>query len=95
MDRSAMDLPNEFAYATECSLATLSQLRLRKSTSKSDIRRQTNICVRMLSVCQRHCKEIAWGDMWRCSFSRVKKILDAVQGETGVEQALKLHLESL
>ncbi len=45
-------LMDEYVYATECNLATLDTLCMRKGSSKSDIRRQTSICARMLRVCQ-------------------------------------------
>lgn len=67
---------NEFAYATDCNLATLSSLRMRKSSAKSDISRQTNICLRMLAVCQEHKASITFGDGFRHHFSRVEKILE-------------------
>jgi hypothetical protein len=45
-------LSSKFAYFTECNLATLEGMRLRKSTSRYDLSRQQNICNDMVSVCK-------------------------------------------
>lgn len=42
----------EYAKATEWGLATLEELALLKGTSASRIRRQRDICGKMLDVCQ-------------------------------------------
>ena len=47
-----MKIEQEYLYAAECQLATLEQQCERKSTSKSDLRRQREICQKMLQVCQ-------------------------------------------
>ena len=44
-------LENEYAYACEVNLATLEELCLLKSSSKSRIARQRSICLTMLRVC--------------------------------------------
>ena len=77
MTRFAPTLANEYAYATEISLATLSGLLMRKSSAKCEIQRQTNICLRQLQVCLAHKTEIDWGSEWRKDFGRVEELLDA------------------
>jgi hypothetical protein len=47
-----MTLETEYAYATECQLATLEGLKSRKSSAKSEIARQEAICSRMLRICR-------------------------------------------
>lgn len=53
MDRPDI-LAQEFAYYAECQLATLEIISERKSTSKSDLRRQAEIAFGMVKACQRH-----------------------------------------
>lgn len=43
-------LAQSYAEATEWNLATLSSLLMKKSSSKSEIRRQTSICLKMLVI---------------------------------------------
>ena len=76
-------LIDEYVYATEVNLATLSELAGIKSSSKSRIKRQTNICHKMLQVCQEYASEIEWRG-WggaevgrKGSCSRVKKMLES------------------
>ena len=40
----------KFAYYTECQLATLDGLKMRKSTSKCELKRQQDICDGMVQV---------------------------------------------
>lgn len=47
-----MKIEQEYLYATDCQLATLNQLAELKRTSKSGLRRQRDICRKMLQVCQ-------------------------------------------
>ena len=68
-------LANEYAYATECQLATLSGLLGKKSSAKSEIKRQANICLRMLGICRSETGSIEWGSEWRHNFGRVQKII--------------------
>lgn len=70
-------LANDMAWATECNLATLSDLLSVKRTSKSKITRQTNICLKMLETCLEHRALITWGHAWRDHFGRVQEILEA------------------
>jgi len=42
----------EYAYATECQMATLSRLCQLKSAAKSERRRQLRIVMRMVRVCK-------------------------------------------
>jgi hypothetical protein len=65
-------IEDEYAYATECQLATLSWLAMKRSSPISEITRQRNICYHMLKVCQEHAGNIAWG---RRYYSRVQDIL--------------------
>ena len=51
MDTNLLSLDEEYVYATECNFATLEKLALTKKTSKSEVRRQSSICTRMLRVC--------------------------------------------
>ena len=51
---------NEYAYATECQLATLAGLCVAKRTPLCEITRQRNIAHRMLMVCQREIGNIEW-----------------------------------
>lgn len=45
-------LKEKFAYATECELATLEEISCRKSTSKSDISRHTEMVNEMVAICK-------------------------------------------
>lgn len=71
----------EYVRATEINLATLGELMFLKSSSKSRIKRQRDICFNMLKVCQEYGSEIPWSgyaglsvDHHTCS--RVKELLD-------------------
>lgn len=44
-------LAQEYGWAAECNLATLERLCLVKKTAKSEIKRQRDICLRMLKIC--------------------------------------------
>jgi hypothetical protein len=80
------NLANEFAYATECNLATLSGLLLKKRSPKNEIERQTNICLRMLVWCRLEKAVIEWGSPVYKNFGRVEKLV----AETDLPTALKL-----
>lgn len=69
-------LANEFAYATECNLATLEELQDLKSSSKSRIARQQGICDRMLRTCLSY-KEFIDLPEWGCRTPRVKEHLQS------------------
>ena len=43
-------IESKFVYYTECNLATLEHLQMKKSSSKSEIKRQTDICNGMLNA---------------------------------------------
>lgn len=45
-------LEKRFIYFTECQLATLERLRMRKSTSQSDLRRHSEIADGMVGACK-------------------------------------------
>ena len=45
-------LAQEFAYYTECNLATLEELKAMKSSSKYRIKRQEDICNQMVNICK-------------------------------------------
>lgn len=68
-------LEDEYAYATECQLATLSWLTMLSRSALSEITRQRNISFHMLKVCQEHESEITWGNR-RQHHGRVRDILD-------------------
>lgn len=91
---SPSSLVNEYAYATECQLATLGMLMDRKSSSKSDIQRQKNICVRMLGVCKANEADVDWRPGFGAPsilFPRLKEILDAA--DLGLETAMMRRME--
>lgn len=67
-------LANEFAYATEGALETLSGLLLKKNTAKCEIKRHRSICLRQLGICQAFKSEIEWGDDLHPNFPRVQKV---------------------
>lgn len=68
-------LANEFAYSTECGLATLEGLLVKKSSPKHEVRRQANIVLRQLRVCREHQSDIEWGHELHPHFSRVQKLV--------------------
>lgn len=76
-------LANEYAYATECNLATLGELCMLKSSSKARIDRQKSICAHMLGVCRQCHDEIDWAGAAllfggrRPSTPRVREMLQA------------------
>lgn len=70
-------IEDEYAWAAECNLATLSGLCFVKKSSLSDIHRQRNICFHMLKVCQEHESEIAWHAGQRVTNPRVWELLHA------------------
>jgi hypothetical protein len=47
-----MTLEEHFAYFTECQLATVEGLKMKKRSSKSEIRRHENIANKMTDVCR-------------------------------------------
>jgi len=65
-------LEDEYAWATECQLATLSGLCWVKRSALVEITRQRNISYHMLTVCQEHAGNITWGLR---EFGRVQDIL--------------------
>ena len=50
----------EYVRATEINLATLGELMFLKSSSKSRIKRQRDICFNILKLCQENESEIPW-----------------------------------
>mgnify|MGYP000750366674 CR=1 FL=1 len=87
-------LVNDFAYATECNLATLGELLGIKSSSKSRINRQRGICLTMLQALFKYRPEIDWGGSYHPNYSRVQEILAATT-PLEVEQALDAHIEKI
>lgn len=104
-----MDLENTIkyageglAYATECNLATLSGLQITKRTSKSTIRRQRDICLKMLRNCGALYEHIKWVSGNQRNFSRVQDILDAggagpaeAKKHPGIEKALEAWMAAV
>ena len=86
-----LTLANEYAYATENALATLSSLLLRKNTPKCDISRHRSICLRQLGICQSFKSDIEWGDTWRHHFGRVEEIIAETNLETGLDKWIAEH----
>ena len=86
--RAHVKLADDYAEATECNLATLEVLLLRKRSSDSDRRRQRAICFRMLQVCKAHEENITWRQFPK-AFPRVREMLDGAKQEPmGLEGAL-------
>lgn len=83
---------NALAYATECDLATLSGLLLLKSSSKSSIKRQRSICLKLLENCGAVYEWIDWGHAYRPKNHRVQDILDA-SGKGPVEKKTQPSVE--
>jgi hypothetical protein len=89
-------LEDAYAYATECNLATLSELHDIKSSSKSRIGRQTRICAQMLEVCRHIDEKIDWrpvGDAGSSRYLRTYELLQTglstkTQFEAAIEKAL-------
>ena len=73
-------LENEYAHATECLLATLSGLMMRKRSLQGEIMRHTNIALRMLRVCEEHAGNIAWGNR-PTRFPRVHDMLEQAKSD--------------
>jgi hypothetical protein len=83
-------LANEFAYATECQLATLVGLTMVKRTSKHEIKRQKSLCLRMLRVYQEYGSEIDWGRNPRLPhFGRVAELVHGVNLEARLDAWLE------
>lgn len=75
-EAAARQLAVSLAWLTECQLATLESLELRKSTSKSELARQRSICEDAV----RHCYELSVEPrgMRGTGCPRLKKRLDAL-----------------
>ena len=84
-------LANEYAYATEISLATLSSLLFKKSTAKSEILRQTSICLRQLGICQAFKSDIEWGDGRKHHFGRVEDLVKNLNIRTALDGWIAEH----
>lgn len=80
-------LEDEYAWATECQLATLSGVCMVKRSALHEITRQRNIAEHMLKICQEHSSEITWEYGVRREFGRVQEILDWAK-ERGLHDAL-------
>lgn len=85
MNRGPKDIYNQYAYATECNLATLSSLLMKKSSPKSEVQRQRNICTEMLAVCLEHKAHITFHDgSWNGHHhGRVEEILNLTEKNGG------------
>lgn len=78
-----MNLASEFAYATECNLATLDELLSIRTSSERRIKRQQEICRKMLQVCQEHFTDIDWnGGRYGSLAGRAHEILKNAQSRT-------------
>lgn len=89
-------LEDEYAYATECNLATISEMRDIKSTSKSRLERQIRITSRMLSVCYHIQEKIDWrpvGGSKSSRYLRVAELLERGRTETEFKLAIERALE--
>jgi hypothetical protein len=88
-------LENEYAYATECDLATLGELLSIKSSSQSRCNRQRSICLKMLRVCQEIESKLDLSE-YGCKCGRVKDMLKGAKHEaTGIEGALDRYILTL
>jgi hypothetical protein len=92
-------LADDYAYATECQLATLEGLRLRKNTGRGELKRQHSICESMLSVCLRERDSLVFvlssgGDTRHRGMVRVQSIMNAYLSHPagGVAGALAAYL---
>lgn len=73
-----MNIAENYVEATEWNLATLSELCRIKSSSQCRIKRQTNICFKMLQVCQEYASQVNWREDYNNNslpYSRTWKIL--------------------
>lgn len=93
-------LLDEYVYATEVNLATLSELAELKSTAKYRLARQRSICHKMLQVCQEFASEIEWHGPTEVSIgrkgscSRVKEMLENAKSEPeGLAGALDRYID--
>lgn len=80
-----MNLTENYVDATEWNLATLSELCRIKSSSQRRIKRQTNICFKMLQVCQEYESEVNWRESYNGGSSlapRTWKILKTAKGSS-------------
>lgn len=75
-------LPNEFAWAAECNMATLDDLLSRKRSSRSSIKRQAGICLRMIVMLNHHYDEIQWTSGLRGNFGRVHDLILAIRASS-------------
>lgn len=71
-------LESKFIYYTECQLATLEALKLKKRTPKCDLQRQQNICDGMMEIVRELTTEVQNIDscsaLWRTP--RVRELLN-------------------
>jgi hypothetical protein len=88
-------IEQEYAYSTECDLATLEELISIKSSSNSRIERQRTICLRMLQVCKAVEAYLIFPD-YGCRAPRVRDMLAAAKHEAqGLEGALDRYIQKL
>lgn len=91
-------LDEAYLHATEANLATLEELCFLTSSSGSRIRRQRNICLEMLKVCQSTLIDknpSLWGTGIQPNFSRVQHYLEAAQTRPeDLEGGLEAHIAS-
>jgi hypothetical protein len=76
-------LSNEYAWAAEVNLATLEMLLDQKGSSMEKIRRQRDICARMVGVCADHRHEIQFGTIYHPEFPRVQRFVEDPEGLPG------------
>ena len=98
--RTFRNLEEAYVYATEVNMATLDELAMLKSTSNYRLRRQRDICFKMLYICQSRLVDDAkvdWGtEFHRMNYPRVSEILkDAKTESEGLGGALDRHVAKL
>lgn len=84
LETAIESLVNGLAESAEWNLATLDELVYLKSSSKSRINRQRNICMKMLEKCRppEVYEKINWGHELRPKYTRVQAVLADVSKGT-------------
>lgn len=79
--RPTRTIYNDYAYLAECQLATLAGLCMKKSATKSSVKRHTSLAMEALTTCLKYKEHIKWESGATKFFGRVKDILDAAAGQ--------------
>ncbi len=86
-------LATAYVEATERNLATLEELAMLKSSSKSRVNRQRDICLKMLLTCVPLKDSVDWSQgMWDerlTKFSRTRNLLAAIDLKQGLDTFIK------